>query len=476
MVALVMGGTLVSAPAASTWHVAPNGSDANNGTSWAQAWATISNAVAQAVSNDTILVSNGTYAISAEILLTNTALTIQGYMNGVYGGLSVASNTIIKRAAAGAEAPQHRIFNISGNGGGTNILDGLTITNGYLDGLSGGGIYGAAKYIMIRSCIIAGNTATNAYGGGIYFHTSTWGTITNSTVAGNFAKYGGGIELNTVSQVFVLNCLIRHNTSINVDWNRAGGGMEIFRGTGAYIYDCTITSNYSGGGGYGGGIYCNCAATTPIVIDRCLIQGNTATIYGGGIVLRENPGPPMIVRNSRIIGNTARYGGGISLPNGGAYPTMVNNLIADNTATTRGGAVYGQWIPLLNCTLVRNSAVTYGGIYAQTVNIYATNTIVYANSPDTSFGLTNFANSCSPSLTHGINGNTTNDPQFVLNTANGDYRLGPNSPCVNTGTNQAWMTTALDLDGKPRVDRIIAPIVDMGAYEYHPQGLLFLGR
>ena len=59
------------------------------------------------------------------------------------------------------------------------------------------------------------------------------------------------------------------------------------------------------------------------------------------------------------------------------------------------------------------------------------------------------------------NGNTTDDPRFI-DLAGDNYRLRMSSPCVNTGTNQAWMTNAVDLGGN---ERILNNIVDMGAYE-----------
>jgi len=70
------------------------------------------------------------------------------------------------------------------------------------------------------------------------------------------------------------------------------------------------------------------------------------------------------------------------------------------------------------------------------------------------------------------NGNITNNPLFVsiittnqgTNYVYGDARLLDGSPCINTGTNQDWMTAtnAIDLDFYPR---IINSIVDMGVYE-----------
>ena len=48
----------------------------------------------------------------------------------------------------------------------------------------------------------------------------------------------------------------------------------------------------------------------------------------------------------------------------------------------------------------------------------------------------------------------------------GDLRLQPTSPCINSGNN-AYVTTASDLDGNPRV---VSGTADIGAYEYQGAG------
>ena len=58
-------------------------------------------------------------------------------------------------------------------------------------------------------------------------------------------------------------------------------------------------------------------------------------------------------------------------------------------------------------------------------------------------------------------GNITNAPQFV-DAANSNFHLLSTSPCIDAGTNEAWMTGTTDLDGH---QRIINSRVDMGAYE-----------
>ena len=72
---------------------------------------------------------------------------------------------------------------------------------------------------------------------------------------------------------------------------------------------------------------------------------------------------------------------------------------------------------------------------------------------------------------HEGDGNIDIDPLFVA-AGSGDYRLQPDSPCIDIGLNDAVPTgVTTDLDGNPRIvdgnDDDIGT-VDMGAYEYQP--------
>ncbi|MCG2659988.1 MAG: hypothetical protein L6437_07070, partial [Kiritimatiellae bacterium] len=74
-------------------------------------------------------------------------------------------------------------------------------------------------------------------------------------------------------------------------------------------------------------------------------------------------------------------------------------------------------------------------------------------------------------------GNITGDPMFVdkglgygTNHVVGNYRLSPNSPCINAGMNQNWMNSGVDLDGRKRIQY---GTVDMGAYERINKGAIF---
>jgi len=149
-------------------------------------------------------------------------------------------------------------------------------------------------------------------------------------------------------------------------------------------------------------------------------------------------GADALVEDCILTGNHAYYAGG-----GEHYGTVNNCLIEDNSATWfAGGSSSGT---LNNCTLSDNSATRGGGSWYGTLN----NCIVYYNTafftdPNFSAGTLNYC--CSDPLPPGES-NITNAPRFVATNA-GNYRLQAGSPCINAGTNQAWMTGAADLDGK----------------------------
>ena len=104
-----------------------------------------------------------------------------------------------------------------------------------------------------------------------------------------------------------------------------------------------------------------------------------------------------------------------------------------------------------------------GGAYSSTLN----NSIAYFNVGENYDSYSTLNYSCTTPLpTNGV-GNITNEPAFV-NAAAGNYRLRPDSPCIDAGTNLTGVITN-DLDGRPRPldgngDGLAA--FDMGAYEY----------
>ena len=253
-------------------------------------------------------------------------------------------------------------------------------------------------------------------------------TISNGYASGEYPlNCGGGVFCKDATTPILANCIIRGNVA-----TYQGGG--IYYGT---LTNCTVCENSAD---LGGGVRSS-------LVNNCRISGNSATQGGGFYAGTAN--------NCMVIDNVAEYGGGVSLG------TANNCLISGNSAG-RGGAL--QSAKANSCTIVGNSAVQNGGgAYSSTLK----NCIIWYNESPIGNDLYNGTaqNSCSPDVTHGLDGNFTNAPGFI-DYENGDYHLMSSSPCINVGTNDP-LSGAVDLDDNPR---IVDGIVDVGAYEYQGSG------
>jgi len=213
---------------------------------------------------------------------------------------------------------------------------------------------------------------------------------------------------------------------------------------------------------FGGGVFCENGGT----VQNCIISGNSAT-EGGGV----NCTLGGTVQNCIIKENSAYYGGGVRCFYGGI---VQNCTISDNTSSYHGGGIscYNSGI-VWNCTISGNSAPYGGGVDCDYGGGTIQNSILWNNTGSEISGtpLVNIYN-CIENWTNIVNGIITNNPQFV-DALSGDYRLKTNSPCINVGTNMAWMVGEKDLYGNPRITDVI---VDMGSYEFAPEpvGIIIL--
>jgi len=185
----------------------------------------------------------------------------------------------------------------------------------------------------------------------------------------------------------------------------------------------TITNGTAPSGEDGGGVLCDDATPT---ISRCIVRGNSTTSSGGGI-------KGGTLSNCLIVNNTANLGGGLSDSQAG------HCTIIDNSADAGGGASGGA---LTNCIVWSNTAALAPNILLSTT--------VY---------------SCSPDLTHGSDGNITNEPLFV-SAATSNYQLQASSPCLDAGTDIGVMDDLIDIQRPLDGDNDGSAAPDMGTYEY----------
>ena len=381
---------------------------------WASASTQIQAAVDAAVDGDTVLVTNGMYDTG-------------GGLSNPGGGFISSNRVYVGKAIT--------IRSVNGAA--------VTIIKGAPDPITGECGSNAVRCVSLwAAASLIGFTLTNGY---------------SATGDNSWQKVGGGLWLYNASAV-VSNCVIVGNYSA-----RLGGGVNLMAGT---LDSCTVSGNTAAV--YGGGIRCSGAGSS--AINNCAISANRALNHGGGIFSDGGAPPTTIIKNCTVAGNYAVLdGGGVQIHY--TDGTLRNCLIVSNTCGNHGGGVFfggtlGEGVGLLeNCTVAGNSS----GVRIANKGVL-TNCIVWGNSNynfDINEGET-VSYTCSDPVQAGT-GNTGADPLFV-NTNSGNYRLTSGSPCVNTGTNQAWMTNAVDLDGRIRIRY---GIVDMGAYELIYKGSVF---
>ncbi|MCP4666546.1 MAG: right-handed parallel beta-helix repeat-containing protein [Deltaproteobacteria bacterium] len=221
---------------------------------------------------------------------------------------------------------------------------------------------------------------------------------------------------------------------------------------------------------YGGGMHSTDFNSSP-TLTNCTFYGNTAS-YGGGMYNAYSTSP--VLNNCTFYGNTASYGGGMY--NSYSSPTLTNCIFYGNTAGFGGGMYnYASSPVLTNCTFYGNTARFGGGISdAESSSSMLTNCILWGDTAGNGSEIYNTSDSfpevayCAIQGGFDGEGNIDEDPLFA-DSANGDFHLDPDSPCIDAGTNDAPNLPATDCDGEVRIfdgDDDGVATVDMGVDEY----------
>jgi Dockerin type I domain len=279
------------------------------------------------------------------LLPPGSTQTLTAVDNTAYGatGLPVITSTITiagqgSTIARADSAPAFRIMAVGS--GGTLTLQETTVSGG------------------VAEEVEAGHHLSHT-GGGVFNYFGGTVTVTQGTISGNFASYGGGV-VNFDGTVTVTHSTISGNSVL-----RFGGGVvNTFGGT-LTVTQSTISGNH--GGNRGGGVSNGGGAT--MTMTQSTISGNFAS-YGGGVANRS--AGTVTVTQSTISGNSAfRSGGGIDnygATDYGTTVTVTQSTISGNSADYSGGGIanYGATddsgtVTVTQSTISGNSADYSGG-------------------------------------------------------------------------------------------------------------------
>jgi predicted outer membrane repeat protein len=278
---LVTGGITAVAPASPadasplTRYVSTTGTNAsNNCLISSKPCATVSYAVSQAVSGDTIQVAAGTYQDIVAIAPPLTNITIEGAGDAstTIDGLSTSaqigsvfaiednsSATIENLTISNGEGVLFTNGNVSttdGNGvfvslGGSAILNDDTIT-GNTDSRQvtddGGAVYNGGTVTMTDDTVSNNGGTSGMYdGGGVFTAAGSSTTLTDVTLSGNVAADAGGAIYNAGSTTLNDDTLSANLVEFTELGNNAGGGVYNDKGTVNLNAD-TLVKNEAGTG------------------------------------------------------------------------------------------------------------------------------------------------------------------------------------------------------------------------------------
>ena len=480
----------------STFYVATNGSDANNGLSLGVPFKTIQHGLDMAAhAGDTILVRGGTY--HEQLVFTHSGSAAGGYItlqpygseHPILDGRGTANNDIgygnnlvqivnisyvkligFEIAHENGVSVQDDAFGVRVQGSGTNvsILNNVVhdIAGSASAGLGGAGIhvYGSSLTTPYSNVLINGNTIYGCQPGFSQTEVLTVnGNVTNFQIIGNVIRDCNNIGIDMIggeAAVFgkpdgtqglpvARNGVCSHNTVYNIHASYGGGFAGAIYVDGGKNITISDNVSYQNDMGLEVGAENHGYVTSGVLVENNLFYNNNQ----GGIVFGGYDSTRGRVQNCTFINNTVYNCDRTNTGQGALQISYAsNNLVANNI-----------FVASANNVLINSPYANSNSGNTLDYNLYYTS----GGTSNAGFSwngrsFTTFAayKQATSQDAHSLFAN----PQFV-NAGLKNFHLASNSPTINAGSTRSGWYTTTDFDGKARD---LHP--DIGAYEYIANG------
>jgi len=238
----------------------------------------------------------------------------------------------------------------SSNADSSSVLDGVVVTSAVDSGMENN--EGTPR---ISNCTFLRNSSKNI--GGAILNNRSSPTLTNCKFISNWARWGGAIcnQAGYLGSVTLIeDCSFINNGSFD-------GGGGIANGGNTVLIDCTFCGN-SAINGDGGGLHNGGS----LELTNCKFSKNSGEAGGAVFIDYMSSGETTVIANCLFNANSAVYGGG-ALHSDGNIQTINKCVFTGNWAGRSGGALSGvnRSQTIMNCIFAGNQADEAAAIIAE---------------------------------------------------------------------------------------------------------------
>lgn len=385
---------------------------ANNGTSWADAYTDLSDALNAAADGDQIWVASGSYTpggsnpTNTSVFQVKKAISIYGGFAGTESSLSerdpVANPTTLNGDIDGNDLPNDFVTNRMDNAihilyvdsllNGSVTIDGFSFKGGHTgtdDTQPGyfwqGGAIHSQNQVKIRNCSFTGNFART--GGCIYLSNKCSGSeIADCTFFQNSASsQSAGIFLDNNSETVVKRCEFNSNQTTR-------GALYAYFCIDVLVDSCSFSGNVNSSGA--GGAFYNFNSVGLILSNSNFVNNvaaNSGAVYYDSNSLQFVSSENFVVVNCNFIDNSSTAGVGGAFRNFQGSYKLENCYFENSAATGSGGHIRndtnGDNVVYNNCTFKSGSSGGWGGAHTcYGVGNYSITNCTYSDNSATNLG------------------------------------------------------------------------------------------